>query len=123
MKNIQSFRTFTKNEGFYTEYEIANKTGSGSISEEEQLSMVNQSGNSIKILLDEGITPSQEVQIAAAKENGEAIHWIIQSGIELSPEVQMAAVGEDPNSIRYIKNPTQEVREIYFQKTGNEYKH
>ena len=81
-------------------------------SEDVQLAAVNEKGNAIKHIIRKGIIPSEDVQLAAVNKTGYAIYHIIQKGITPSEDVQLAAVNKDVRAIRFIKKPSEKVKQL-----------
>lgn len=72
-----------------------------SLSEEEQIKIVNENGYNIKNINN----PSEKVQLAAVNKNPPAIEYIENP----SEKLQLAAVKQNPVVIIYIENPSEKV--------------
>jgi ribosomal protein S16 len=84
-------------------------------SEDIQLASVQQNSDSIKFIIENGITPSEPVQLAAVQQDV----WVIRYINNPSEDVQLAAVQKNGRAIQFIENPSEDVQLAAVQQNGS----
>ena len=88
-------------------------------SEAVQLAVVTAKGahHDIKYILQTGTIPSEAVQLAAVANSSGALLELLSYNIVPSEAVQSIAVDNNPEILRYIKNPSDAVRQVAQKST------